>query len=77
MYDYNINDVYNGNDAKTTMFVNGYNWDCIYDPEYVSHIRAMYENGHLIASHTWSHVHLPSVRLLVQTLLSILTWKIF
>ena len=52
-WDYNVNDQFNAVNGKTTYFVNGYNWGCIYSDENVSHLRALYENGHQIASHTW------------------------
>lgn len=45
--------------AKGTFFYNGNNWDCIYNQ--VDNIRYVYEHGHQIGSHTWSHSHLLSL----------------
>ncbi|WAR58008.1 hypothetical protein PtB15_5B238 [Puccinia triticina] len=42
--------------AKATFFVNGNNYGCIYD--YADVLLERFNKGHLIAGHTWSHVHL-------------------
>lgn len=60
-WDYNVNDQFNAVQGKTTYFLNGYNYGCIYSEESVSHLRALYENGHQMASHTWGHVHLTQL----------------
>lgn len=39
--------------AKATFFVNGNNWQCIYNNAAL--LRRIYNEGHLIGSHTWSH----------------------
>jgi len=39
--------------AKLTLFVNGNNWDCIYN--YATQLQTAYSHGHQIGSHTWSH----------------------
>ncbi|KAI9359206.1 hypothetical protein DFJ73DRAFT_817347 [Zopfochytrium polystomum] len=39
--------------GKTTFFLNGNNWGCIYDR--ADDLLAAYQAGHLIGSHTWSH----------------------
>lgn len=41
---------------RATFFINGNNFGCIYDHAYL--LRERFKKGHLIASHTWSHVHL-------------------
>ncbi|GAA5973558.1 hypothetical protein JCM11641_007118 [Rhodosporidiobolus odoratus] len=38
---------------KGSFFVNGYNWNCIYDR--ADDLVARYKQGHIIGSHTWSH----------------------
>ncbi|GAA5987484.1 hypothetical protein JCM5350_003097 [Sporobolomyces pararoseus] len=48
-----IEEVFSDNDAKATFFVNGNNWDCIYDQ--ADDLIARYNAGHLIGSHTWGH----------------------
>lgn len=48
--------------ARMTRFVNGQNFlPCIYDEASVKSLRASYDAGHLIASHTWTHAHLNSL----------------
>lgn len=45
-----------------TKFVNGANWrPCIYDEESVQDLKASFEQGALIASHTWSHAHMNTL----------------
>lgn len=43
---------------KATFFVNGCNYGCIYDEANVRRLRKTFEQGNLIASHTWSHPHI-------------------
>ncbi|KAJ3040083.1 hypothetical protein HK097_002650 [Rhizophlyctis rosea] len=50
---------FNAAGFKTTLFVNGNNWGCIYS--YASALRSAFQSGHQIASHTWSHSHLPEI----------------
>jgi len=38
---------------KATFFVNGNNWDCIYN--YGPELQRAYSSGYQIGSHTWSH----------------------
>ncbi|KAK7030470.1 hypothetical protein VNI00_014057 [Paramarasmius palmivorus] len=45
--------------GKGTFFVNGQNWDCIYN--YQDQLKRAYAAGMQIASHTWSHKHLPEL----------------
>jgi peptidoglycan/xylan/chitin deacetylase (PgdA/CDA1 family)/LysM repeat protein len=47
--------------AKASFFINGNNYGCIYDTANVAAIRRSYEEGHLIASHTWSHAALDTL----------------
>ncbi|KAA1119399.1 hypothetical protein PGT21_024261 [Puccinia graminis f. sp. tritici] len=42
--------------SKASFFINGNNYGCIYD--YADTLVERFNKGHLIASHTWSHVHL-------------------
>ncbi|KNZ52792.1 hypothetical protein VP01_3449g1 [Puccinia sorghi] len=44
------------NNAKASFYINGNNAGCIYD--YADLLLQRFKDGHLIASHTWSHVHL-------------------
>ncbi|KAJ6596020.1 carbohydrate esterase family 4 protein [Mycena sp. CBHHK59/15] len=56
-----ISDVLTANNAKGTFFVNGYNYDCIYDKDVVARLQYTYTQGHQICSHTWSHPHLTEL----------------
>ena len=42
--------------AKATFFVTGTGWNCIYD--HSETLQRAYDEGHQIASHTWSHADL-------------------
>ncbi|KNZ55668.1 hypothetical protein VP01_2618g1 [Puccinia sorghi] len=42
--------------VKASFYINGNNFGCIYD--FADLLLQRFNNGHLIASHTWSHVHL-------------------
>jgi len=47
--------------AKGTFFWNGNNWRCIYDADSIDRVKYAYNAGHQVASHTWSHPHLPNL----------------
>jgi peptidoglycan/xylan/chitin deacetylase (PgdA/CDA1 family) len=47
------------NNAKATFFVNGLNYDCIYNQADI--IKRIVNEGHQIASHTWSHADLTTL----------------
>ncbi|KAJ7857208.1 hypothetical protein B0H13DRAFT_1727533 [Mycena leptocephala] len=53
-----ISDQFTAAGAKATFFMNGNNFDCIYDPDRVADIKYAYAAGHMIGSHTWSHISL-------------------
>jgi peptidoglycan/xylan/chitin deacetylase (PgdA/CDA1 family) len=44
---------------KATFFMNGDNWDSIYNRQ--STVRAVYNGGHQVGSHTWSHADLGTL----------------
>ncbi|ORY86050.1 hypothetical protein BCR35DRAFT_302700 [Leucosporidium creatinivorum] len=52
-YGSTIANYFTKHNVKTTFFVNGNNFDCIYDR--ADDLIARYKQGHQIASHTWSH----------------------
>jgi len=56
-----ILDAFDAANSKTTFFMNGDNWSCIYDDDNVAAIRRSFEEGHQVASHTWSHASLTSI----------------
>ncbi|KAJ7249751.1 carbohydrate esterase family 4 protein [Mycena haematopus] len=56
-----ISDQFTAAGAKATFFMNGNNWDCIYNADRVTSVEYVYSKGHMIGSHTWSH---PDLRTL-------------
>ncbi|KAF8585250.1 carbohydrate esterase family 4 protein [Ramaria rubella] len=46
---------------KGTFFVNGNNWECIYDDAMVKSIQNAYADGHEFGSHTWHHYDLTTL----------------
>ncbi|TIA88585.1 hypothetical protein E3P99_02527 [Wallemia hederae] len=59
--EYDLVDLFNENDSKATMFLNGYNYNCIYEQDSVDRIRNTYNSGMQIGSHTWSHRNLAEL----------------
>lgn len=55
IYEDKLADYLHDRDIKGTFFLNGNNWNCIYDEEIVAKLKHTFGQGHLIASHTWSH----------------------
>ncbi|KAG6917726.1 hypothetical protein DXG01_001377 [Tephrocybe rancida] len=47
--------------AVGTFFFNGDNRDCIYNKESVQRAQYAFSKGHQVASHTWSHPHMPDL----------------
>ncbi|KAI1319853.1 hypothetical protein EDD11_002847 [Mortierella claussenii] len=45
---------------KVTFFVNGENYNLITDPVYAAVVKRAYDDGHQIASHTWSHIDIST-----------------
>jgi hypothetical protein len=56
-----ISDQFSAAGAKATFFMNGNNWDCIYDADRISDVKYAYAAGHMIGSHTWSHADLTAL----------------
>lgn len=61
IYHGEVSTQFNNVGGHTTFFLNGDNWSCIYDEANVQAIRATYEAGHQLASHTWSHADLTTL----------------
>ncbi|KDQ17144.1 carbohydrate esterase family 4 protein [Botryobasidium botryosum FD-172 SS1] len=47
--------------GKGTFFVNGNNYECIYDEDSVTRLQYSYGKGHQIGSHTWRHADLSTL----------------
>ncbi|KAJ7503524.1 carbohydrate esterase family 4 protein [Mycena galericulata] len=56
-----ISDALSNKSAKGTFFVNGYNYDCIYDKRVAARLKYTYASGHQISSYTWSHPDLTTL----------------
>ncbi|KAJ7080229.1 carbohydrate esterase family 4 protein [Mycena epipterygia] len=56
-----ISDQFTAAGAKATFFMNGNNWDCIYNADRIADVKYAYAAGHMIGSHTWSHADLTSL----------------
>jgi len=55
----------NGAGVKGTFFLNGQNWDCIYDQ--AESIQAAFKDGHMFGSHTWTHQDITVINKTVLT----------
>ncbi|EGG01752.1 family 4 carbohydrate esterase, partial [Melampsora larici-populina 98AG31] len=55
IYENEVSDFLSSRGIHGTFFINGYNYDCIYDQNIVDQLRHTFSQGHLIGSHTWSH----------------------
>ncbi|KAF7351549.1 hypothetical protein MSAN_01587400 [Mycena sanguinolenta] len=55
-----ISDAFTAANASATFFMNGNNWDCIYEPARMSDVEYAYKAGHMIGSHTWGHTDLTA-----------------
>ncbi|KAH9823786.1 family 4 carbohydrate esterase [Melampsora americana] len=44
-----------------TFFINGNNWNCIYNGDLAAQLKRTFDQGHLIASHTWSHPDITKI----------------
>ncbi|KAJ2919509.1 hypothetical protein MD484_g880, partial [Candolleomyces efflorescens] len=60
-YMYDITATLRRNNATATFFFNGDNYGCIYDPENVRRVKHAFDQGHQVASHTWSHADLTTL----------------
>jgi len=47
--------------GKGTFFWNGNNYQCIYTAENVDRVKYVYNQGHMVASHTWAHKDLTTL----------------
>ncbi|KAJ7116601.1 carbohydrate esterase family 4 protein [Mycena epipterygia] len=61
IYMTNVSEMLTQYGAKGTFFVNGNNYDCIYDEDVAARLQHAYNAGHQISSHTWSHPDLKKL----------------
>lgn len=60
VYMYDISKALVAAGAKGTFFVNGNNYECIYNDN-GKRVKYLYDKGHQLASHTWSHKDLTTL----------------
>ncbi|KAG8757391.1 Carbohydrate esterase 4 protein, partial [Ceratobasidium sp. 423] len=60
-YTKTIVDTLNAAGGKATFFFNGKNYNCIYDTTNADRAKYAFDRGHQVASHTWAHLHLPTL----------------
>ncbi|OAV95795.1 hypothetical protein PTTG_02997 [Puccinia triticina 1-1 BBBD Race 1] len=60
-YENEISDYLHARQIKSTFYVNGNNYGCIYDDAIVKHLKRTFSQGHLIGSHTWSHADISTL----------------
>ncbi|KAF8881319.1 carbohydrate esterase family 4 protein [Infundibulicybe gibba] len=60
-YTNDIVDTLNAAGAKGTFFFNGRNLGCIYDAQQAARVKYAHDQGHQVASHTWSHADLTTL----------------
>ncbi|KAI0061673.1 carbohydrate esterase family 4 protein [Artomyces pyxidatus] len=61
IYEQGIVNTLNQNGVKGTFFINGDNWECVYDSSTISSLKSAYNSGHQIGSHTWHHYDLTTL----------------
>lgn len=47
--------------GKATFFFNGNLYSCIYNATTADRAKYAFDHGHQVASHTWAHLHLPTL----------------
>ncbi|KAH9821215.1 family 4 carbohydrate esterase [Melampsora americana] len=67
IYENKISDYLHNKSIRGTFFINGNNYDCIYNQQIVDQLIHTFKQGHLIGSHTWSH---PNITLLTPSQLN-------
>lgn len=58
-YTQDLLDLLDNRGVKATFFVNGFNWGNIFDRADL--IRRMYNSGHCVGNHGWSHTSMPTL----------------
>ncbi|KAF5371213.1 hypothetical protein D9758_004116 [Tetrapyrgos nigripes] len=61
IYTTNVSTNLHNANAKGTFYMNGNNYNCIYDPDIVTDVQTVWNHGHEIAHHTWSHPNVSSL----------------
>ncbi|KIJ57391.1 carbohydrate esterase family 4 protein, partial [Sphaerobolus stellatus SS14] len=61
IYEQGIATLLKNNGIKATFFINGNNWECVYDDAMVTALQTAYADGHEFGSHTWHHYDLTTL----------------
>ncbi|KAF9480888.1 carbohydrate esterase family 4 protein [Pholiota conissans] len=61
VYMYDVVKALDAAGAKGTFFVNGNNYECIYNADEIKRVKYAYDHGHQLASHTWAHLDLSTL----------------
>ncbi|KAG8858963.1 Carbohydrate esterase 4 protein [Tulasnella sp. 330] len=61
IYNTQLVDYLGSQGVVATFFMNGDNYDCIYSEPYAGYVQNVYNSGHQIGSHTWSHPDLTTL----------------
>ncbi|KAK0480212.1 carbohydrate esterase family 4 protein [Armillaria novae-zelandiae] len=56
-----VSDALTSKGVKGTFFYNGNNYECIYDQAEIARVKYVFNAGHQVASHTWSHPDLTTL----------------
>lgn len=56
-----VSDALTSKGVKGTFFYNGNNYECIYDQAEIDRVKYVFNAGHQVASHTWSHPDLTTL----------------
>ncbi|KAH9814638.1 family 4 carbohydrate esterase [Melampsora americana] len=62
IYENTISDFLKARNILGTFFINGDNYDCIYNQSIVNQLKHTFQQGHLIGSHTWSHPDITKLK---------------
>lgn len=61
IYEQDVVNTLNAAGIKGTFFINGNNWECIYDDSTIASLKSAFNSGHQIGSHTWQHLDLTTL----------------
>jgi len=61
VYAYDVSKALVAAGAKGTFFMNGNNYECIYNADEIKRVQYVYSHGHQIGAHTWSHADLTQL----------------
>ncbi|KAH8826095.1 carbohydrate esterase family 4 protein [Flagelloscypha sp. PMI_526] len=61
VYMYDVSKAIVAAGGKATFFLNGDNYDCIYDDAQIKRVKYLHDKGHQLGSHTWYHKDLATL----------------